>query len=941
MPEIPPITRRRALGYGAATAAGAALASTLTAVPARAVATGVTVAAADDPSVTFTAAFDDVTALYVAPAAPELVVTIASKVALTGTVSWKVLAHGTESAGSGRSPVTVAAGGSGTVRSALGPRTPDFYAVQVDLADSTGTTLATRTLGLGVLHPPTDGLRPGSSFGLGLRGESDPVITKRIAQRMGAKWTRGISAIWPDAVCTAPGKFWDQAAIDKARNEVAEWRSYGIEPIGFIAYNMWWNVTPGPNGEPLKLHQNKPLDLNAHVEMTYRAIAPMQDLVKNWEIWNEPWVHGWTWKTGDAQDYRDLTKRTWDRVKADFPDVNLIGGGSVPYQRDVVYAKGSKDTGYIDGSVNHAYGVPDPVQYALTKVQIKMDKLWSKSNGRAGQWQTELGTAADSFPGLPLEEVPYAVARTLAPTYLLHLLAGAEEDSPMKVFWFSLSYDKGYSGDTFNIYDAGTKTPRPAVVAYSAMTSRLEDSRMLRELYPDARSTWGFLFEDADGHGRAALYSVPREADGYAHPESGYRGTLTLPDARGVKVYDYLGRELSDGRAPQVTLPVNPWEVLYFDSDRSPEQLATALTRSAHFDYDTPLDIRPLSFTRPIDASGAIEVRVENVTPQPVSAVLGVQAPAGWVLRTQQVEVDDLQPGEVRTVRFPVVAYRNEPSNKYLITYEAKIAGAAKTRQSGEREIQLAYAPYRQITVGGDVSQWAGIAGVSVANTSASGDRKEYRLWSAWDQQFFYVRAVLEDAVHFGNKPFPQDQYSFPFKADSLQLAFDAGAKPDDLLAGDPHYAKCGGSLSHLYVATLAQGGVSELHRQAAPGTNYQTFYPTNAPLDPPLGLLTIDEGRALVTRDETAKTTTYEVAIAWDQLPELAAEAAGLTAGKQVRTTFAFAVADAGTNGHGMTYWTTANGPLTTGCYNFAPFWGTGGLALGGRVDTPWGLGR
>src|SRR5215470_3669191 len=139
--------------------------------------------------------------------------------------------------------------------------------------------------------------------------------------------------------------------------------------------------------------------------MVYHAIAPLQDLVQNWELWNEPWVHGHFWETGDSQDYRDMVKLIWDKVKPDFPDVNLIGGGSVSYNRDSVYAKGSTYAGYIDGSVNHAYGYPDAAQYAMTKTQVKMDKLWSQSHGRGGQWQTECGTCVvDSFPDLPVED---------------------------------------------------------------------------------------------------------------------------------------------------------------------------------------------------------------------------------------------------------------------------------------------------------------------------------------------------------------------------------------------------------------------------------------------------------------------------------------------------------------------------------------------------------
>lgn len=935
------ITRRTTMAYGAALAAGAAVAGTFS--PAG------TASAAAAPTVTF--AFSDPAGLYVVDgsgqAKPELVVTVTSAAALSGTVTWAVLARGTEPVHNGQTAFDAPAGSPAATTIALGALGVDHYAVTVTVTDRSGTQLATTRLGLGVLRPAVSGLRPGSAFGLGIRPESSPAITKRIAQLMGVKWTRGVISVQPDTVCPSPGVFWGQSAIDVARAEIAEWRGYGIEPLGFINYNMSWNVEPGPNG-PVQVYQNRPHDLAAHAEMVYHAIAPLQDLVKYWELWNEPWVHGWAWMTGDAQDYRDMVKLIWDRVKPDFPDVKLIGGGSVTYNRDIVYAKGSTDTGYIDGSVNHAYGYPDATQYAMTKTQIRLDKQGSRSGGSGGQWQTELGTnPTASFPHLPKEEANYAVARTVAPTYLLHMLAGAEESSPIRVFWFSLSYDKKYSGQEFNIYDIATRTPLPAVTAYAAMTSRLEDADLLTELYPDSRSTWGFLFRAKDGSGRAAVYADQIWDGTDEHPAAGYHGTLTLHDAYGIRVYDYLGRQLADGRSSTVTLAVNAWEVLYFEGTRTPDALRDALTTNATFAYDTPLVVTPLSLDRPVGAGTVLDVRVENTSPAAVDAILRMTAPTGWTLERTDVPVLKLAPGEQRTVHFPVTAYQVDGHNQYQVGWRATFPRRPGLTQRGTQTVRVAHMPYRTITVGGDAAQWATVVPVTMTSVSATGDRKDYVFRSAWDDTNWYLRAEIDDDLHVANDPFPRNRYLFPFKADSIQLAFDAVAdKTEDLLAGDPHHDKCLRSLSHLYVATLAKGGVPELHRQCAPGTNYQTYYPTNAGLPTPLGPMDAHptsgtEGRVQITRDETAKRTTYEIAIPWAQLPEVAAKLPGLRPGDVLPLAFAPQVTDAGTGGHGATYWTAQQEAPASGCYNFAPFWGTGAQFSGGRIDTRWGIGR
>lgn len=951
------ISRRRALGYGAAATAGAVAAGVIGSPDAQAdaiAADTTSPAAVRIPLVDVN--FSDTTGLYIADpnsgtAAAALVVTFNSTVAMTGTITWTLTRRGTTQLGTGTSPFSAPAGSPGVVTIPLGALGPDHYQVAVTVTKSDNSVLIGDAVhGLGVIRQTVAGLRPNSVFGLGIRPEGTWATSRQIAARMGVKWTRGIVAVEPDTVAPSPGVFWDQTAIDAARAEVQDWLALGITPIGGINYNMSWNVQPLPNGTVPLPYQNRPKDMVAHSQMVYHSIAPLQDLVQNWELWNEPWVHGWSWATGTAQDYRDMTKLIWDLVKPDYPDVNLIGGGSVTYNRDIVYAVGSDKVGYIDGSVNHAYGFPDATQYAMTKTQIKLDKKYGQTQGRAGQWQTELGTAASlQFPDYPVTMRQYGVARTLTPNYLLHMLAGAEEDSPVKVFWFSLCYDATYSGAEFNMYDNKTKSPGAAIVAYSTMARVLEDCELLEELYPTARSTWGFLFKHTDNKGRAAIYADQLYDGTMEHQNAGYTGTLTLNNARHVRVYDYLGTQLSDGGKSTVTLPLNPWEVLYFDTDLRPNDLKALLTEGAVFTYDEPVKVTPLSFVKPLGADSTIDLRVENVSPAPVHANVTITPPAGWTTPTATRPVM-LAPGESQVVCWPVRVFQVDPGNEYPIGYDVTIPGRDGFHLKGSQTVQLAYVPNRSITVGGSATQWNGVVPVTMSSTvllAGVSDTKTYSYQTAWDSTNLYVRAVIEDDTQSSNLVWAsaQGQYLFPFSADSVQIGFDIVANPDDLLAGDPHYEKCLKSISHLFVATLPFGP-GELHRQLAPGTNYQTFYPTNAVLPTPLGQLdahasTGADGRVVVTRDDTTKVTTYELAINWNQLPELYAALQALPAGQVHETVMAVQVHDGGKNGHGTTYWTAQNEGTASGCYNFAPFWGTGAQFTGGRIDTRWGIGQ
>ncbi|WP_256762040.1 fibronectin type III domain-containing protein [Cohnella sp. WQ 127256] len=833
----------------------------------------------------------------------------------------------------------------------------NYYVLHLEvLEEGVAPTGQITQLPFGILHPPHKGVKEDSMFGLGLTSTGDQAIMKQIAQKIGVKWRRGIIAVDPPIVNPSPGVYWGATEIAKARQEVLDWQSYGVSLLGMINYNMSWNVSPGPNGETLSRHQNRPLDMAAHVEMVYNSIAPMQDLVKNWELWNEPWVHGWTWKTGDSQDYRDMTKMIWERVKPEYPDVKLIGGGSTSYQRDVVYAKGSTNVGYLDGSTNHAYGLPDPSMLAYVKLQKYMDDNWSLGAGEGEIWQTELGNAETlQLAYLPQKEQKYGVARTVAPIYLLNKLGAG--DTPIHTFWFALSYDKGFSGDTLNIYDG--KAPKPAVIAYSTMSHFLEDSELVEELYPQSKSAWGFLFERDDGKATAALYS-----------DKEYKGTLTLNDAQNIKVYDYLGKLVGDGSNGTITVALNPWETHYIVSDLTPQALKMKLT-TASFDFEKPLIISPLSFIEPVRANGTnIDIQVENATATALSGQLNIVAPTGWTLQTNTVQVGPLQPGEKVIVSFPATQTAVSEINRYLIDYSFDVYDSSSNvvhTQQGKQTIQVAYAPKKTIAVDGDVNDWSDVLPVTmisngskdylealldpskadeIINNPQSFENVIYKVKTAWDDDYFYFQADVPDENQSSPMKFTDNPYGFAFNSDSVQLSFDTiENNPDDLLLGDLHYNKALGSyMDYLFVGTLAQGGVPELHRQTAPGTNMQTYYPTNANFTSvmgPMDIAEIDgtEGRMKVVRDDVARKTVYEISVAWEAIPELRAELVQL-ANKQVHEgNFAFAINDTGTNGKGTSFWTKEVGQVQSGAYAFAPFWGTGAKDRGGSLVPRWGF--
>jgi hypothetical protein len=820
-----------------------------------------------------------------------------------------------------------------------------------------------------VLHPPVRGIRPDSCFGMGI-GDSEADM--KIAELIGVKWRRGIPHTDTEIVAPAPDRRWGEAEIRRVRDAVRRWAEHGVLCLGYVNYNPSWNVMPDPLGRPIARHQNRPKDLKAHADVVYHLIKPLADLVKHWELWNEPWIHGWTWRTGDAQDYRDMTRLIWERIKPEMPDVLLIGGGSTPYLRDIVYAKGSPNTGYIDGSATHPYGEPDRSLPSVTALEAAMNARWSKGKGRGGIWATEVGTAEFFFNELPKEERPFMVARTVAPIYLLLKLGAGK--TPVRIFWFASQFNRSFAGGEFNLWD-GTN-PKPAVAAFSAMTHLLEDSKLLGDIYERAKIGWALHFVKPDGRSVIAFW-LEKGANGEP-----LTGTLHLP-LRDAQVYDYLGRPIGKRVKEGWRIPVRTWEVRYIVTKMPIAEVRRAMI-AAKIEGVPTVFVNPRSFPAPLMMKPPLRLKVENWLPHPVNVTVQLEPPKEFQLARRQVTLK-LAGGEIRFVSIPLTAAQPNAVNRYLVRFRVTAEGRA---WRGVQVVQVACATYGTPKVDGDLSDWHDAIPVTMVARGSHDDLRAvlnpdlvaqavagkspqgltvYRLWTKWDEGCFYLAAEIPDAKFVSNTTFEDDPYAFPFYADCLQFAFDCLARnPDDLLFGHPLYEKAmAADVDYEFCATLArytgegpsysdkppyQGDqtkcphVPELYRLKAPGTNFQTFYPTNAPLTPPIPKMQATpkggpEGQVAIVYDYTAKKFRYEIAIPWQCIAELGERVRRLQPRQWLVTHFAWAVHDA--EGLGRTFWQQEAGEVQPGSYGFSPHWGGGRREYGGRIITDWGFVR
>jgi hypothetical protein len=767
------------------------------------------------------------------------------------------------------------------------------------------------------LPPRYTELAPNSPFGLEF-GYSDPNIIGPVSQDLGVKWVRGIEVEFD------PWKG-DRKIL---RDRINTLKSYGVSSLQTLFYPQDWKES-GKLGPP----KNR----DAYIQKAYDWVAATHDLMPYYEHWNEPWVDEWAWNNGSAEEYRDMIKQIWNKVKADFPNVNLIGGGSLAYNRDILYGKGN-DIGYVDGSVNHAYSFPGPHAFHSTLMQLTLDKKYSKTQGKAGAWQTEFGTYRDMFSA----DKDMWVARTIPSSFLLHMLAGYYAQRPVKGFWFNW---RGHGMHDINNNDA-------AKDAYRTMTRVLEGTKIVDDVFPKSKSIWGIVFENdysTDNRTRAAVFvnapfygeiGNPWNPNGASQakgnvPSDEYSGTMSLSGS-GIQVYDFRGNRINNLNK----IPLKPVEVVYILADMPASKLKQIL-QNADLQLKTEVKTTVLSLSGLVRKGDTIDVKIENVVNKPRSGTLKINPPQGWTLRTNSIEWKKLQPGEQRILSFPINSFSKNSENNYNLSYSLAINGKSSPQDSAWN-IQSAYAPKKTINVDGNLNDWNDVIATTMGNGA-------YKFKVAWDLKNLYFAGEIIDDNH---APFPPFNPSFEWfrknrvdgakgddNKDGLFIAIDCTKdNPDDLLKDHLLYEKSLASdVDYEFFATYSQGNQSELWRYRAPGTNHQGYYPTNATLSPPLMKMNASssggtEGKILFSR--VGNKTIYEGAISLDTIPELKSELVRLKPGDSYFPNLAWRV-----NGgnEGKKFWTIESGQWEEGGYGFVPQWLSGSLANGGRVISRW----
>ena len=761
------------------------------------------------------------------------------------------------------------------------------------------------------LPPRVTGIQVDSPFGMHIYGDINNRIA--VANDLGIKWVRGIGEDY--------FQFWNGDKND-VKSRITQYKNGGIMPTIALFYPREVRV-------PGKL--SPPADMNAYVEKCFNMVEAANALSPYYEHWNEPWVDEWAWYSGSDQLYRDMIKQLWNRIKPTYPTAMLIGGGSTPFNRDIMYPKGNPDIGYVDGSICHAYGFPNSNVAGFVANQLELDKKYSKSKGVAGAFQTEFGT----YESMYASDKQLWVARSVAPSYLAHMLAGFYSGLPAKGFWFNY----GGIGDFDISKNANAKN------AFRTMTLVLEGTKITADAYAKYKAINGIVFANTvstDTRARAVVWAAapyvgdaaaardPYNNTGQAKvPSDEYSGTMSIAGANNMQAYDYIGNRITD----LGNIPLNPSQVVYLLANMTSDEMTAALA-NANVSLKKEIRVTPLSMDGPVIAGRTIDFKMENVVNKVRTVNFSFTPPSGFSMESTSSTVE-LQPAEIRVIRFEIASATANPKNLYNLSFSATANSKTITNKW---TIQSAYAPKKTIAVDGNLSDWD-----SIAPTTMGGGNYTMRL--AWDDNNLYFAAEIADDKHAPYPVFKPGDFEY-FRAnrfdyankDGIQMAFDVMKNnPDDLLQGYANYEKsCAADVDYQFFAQYAQGNVAELIRYQAPGSNYQGYYPLT-PTSPAIRAIEASptggtEGKLNFSR--SGNKTIYEGAIAWSMMPELRDSVRSLGTNGYCDPSFAWKV-NGGNSGD--KFWTNESGQVEEGTYGFLPTWLSGHFSNGGRVITRW----
>ena len=232
------------------------------------------------------------------------------------------------------------------------PRRPGLYRVRVQANDSP----ATGEVWFGVFPKRDRKLRPDSPFGTHVTETvPEPTNTLLASKAMGARWVRlhdfGDFCHWR-VVEPEKGRFvWRD-------DEINDLRRRGFTLLANLGHPPLWAGRADPNRKDSGDWTNAPpRDPAEWEEYVFRTVEHFRDRIRHWEIWNEPYGHGFF--AGTPEEYAELLKIAYRAIKRADPKAVVIGGCFAPSDEKWTQRVLAQDAlSFMDALSYHVYWSP-------------------------------------------------------------------------------------------------------------------------------------------------------------------------------------------------------------------------------------------------------------------------------------------------------------------------------------------------------------------------------------------------------------------------------------------------------------------------------------------------------------------------------------------------------------------------------------------------------
>lgn len=638
-----------------------------------------------------------------------------------------------------------------------------YYAINIDLAaDGAHCQLWTD---VGIIPPPWPGLRPESFF----QSNTSKVETGAelaFVKAMGIKVMRGHFEPEIDPKAPAVEKPTGQALpenfskLDAAFSEAQAAGEWYLPMIGYSLPVGGRRLMNEPSA--IAATYGPPRDL-AEFCATWEQTIRHYPQIRTWELWNEPWIYGWTW-TGSAQEYRDFQTACAKMIRGVDPKLRILAFSSSPLARDVCEPYPQCWKGLVDGLAQHPYaGVSDATNRSGQARRLVDDGFLLAKRMGIEYWLTEGGT---SFTATPTAEYTAAKARMAAIREEQAKLPEDQKKSPhamelgAELTNLAHLFQQGNVPDPNNCYENTTKLVQYFVTAaldgcfagnaqqtigygpnwtqcntaLAVLTHALEDRPIVADIWPSHELIWGAIFANpkfvtpeiralprAEEIGKRWQVPIPadRQNDttkvaviwaltGPSQDNLDTVGTLTIANAAGLKAFDIVGQPIPSS-GDKLTVPFGNAAV-YITSDTLSVVDLRERIANATIQHITPLNAYAQSLMQPADQPQTLTVRVESQLNRDITGTLAITIPGG---KTIQAPLN-IPAGKLIDVAvpWPGVAMAEGRENQYPIKLTATADDPALLPFHKDQAIAAARFAKRTINVDGTLDGWQGITPV-------------------------------------------------------------------------------------------------------------------------------------------------------------------------------------------------------------------------------------